>query len=176
MSCKIASASDDGKLGKDSAISDDLPSAKKPRIDEEPEAGEDEYVEPSAEIEDGSEEIVGDDSKNAQHEESLGIIERVNKTNKRFGGTLKQITSDFIVNEIDLDNHVVYLNDLSEPRAPTEEDSGEKLSAQFDKGPSRDEHEQSMKKILGDIKYQELIDFLNTNSTSSSFRIEAPSE
>lgn len=44
-----------------------------------------------------------------------GIVERVNKTFKRFFGLAKQSSADFIVNEIGLDGNVIRLTDFELP-------------------------------------------------------------
>ena len=46
---------------------------------------------------------------------TYGIVERVNKTFKRFSGLVKQSSADFIVNEIDLDGNVVRLTNFELP-------------------------------------------------------------
>ena len=173
MSCSQISTLDaDAKLGKDS----EEPNTKKVKLNDETDSPENEAGEMAAEIAEEEEDAVTDTSKIDQHEESLGIAERINKGNKRFRGILKQITTDFIVNEIDLDNRVVYLNDLSQPSVPENEGAGNQSSAELVKASSQEEHEQSMREILGEAKYQELVEFLSSNSSTTSFRIEAPSK
>ena len=176
MSCtqEVTAVDADANLGKDPAPNVGEPNSKKAKIEDEKDSRE---TEETGEIETEiaeEEETVTDATKSIEHEESLGITERINKDNKRFRGLMKQITTDFIVNEIDLDNQVVYLNDLNEPRIPDQEDNPS--SAESVAASSQEEYEQSMRKILGEVKYQELTDFLSSNSSTSSFRIEAPSK
>lgn len=171
MSCSTQTTDADANLGE--------PNSKKAKTDDgttedlpETAGEEEEEAEAGGEVAEEEDEPAVADA--AEHEESLGIAERINKDNKRFRGVLKQITADFIVNEIDLDNQVVYLNDLSEPRAPDQEQTNQSESV---KPPSsQQECEQAMKQILGEVKYQELVDFLGSNTSTSSFRIEAPKD
>lgn len=94
-----------------------------------------------------------------------GIVERVNKTFKRFFGLAKQSSADFIVNEIGLDGNVIRLTDFELPvleKKPEVKENADLNSA--------------VEKAIGTEKFKELIQFLESNSTSISFKIEAPKE
>ena len=98
--------------------------------------------------------------------DTYGIVERVNKDFKRFTGLIKQSSADFIVNEIDSDANVIRLTNFDLPV----------LEKNQDKEISRLELHSAVEKSIGEEKFKELTQFLDSNSRATSFKVEAPSD
>jgi hypothetical protein len=67
--------------------------------------------------------------KSDENEAFYGITKRINENFGRFTGFIKQSVSDFVVNEIDLDENVVRLTSFELP------------VNEFDQAPTKDENE-----------------------------------